>query len=439
MQMFNIIIARSHLSNRGRRSAGRRDGYLYVAVLFTALLLSVAVAMTMVNSTANLRSISAEIDHRRASQLATSELNRLAAWMQNDSSWRQTAHNQFSSWRSISNGEVRHRFTDEDTDLNDDEFDNVTVTVHAKAGLAEAAVSADLEMIIEAAPMLNYRITATDNIEMDKEETLVCDGPIQAFDEIKGHEDTYITSERIQFGDKIDLNLEIRGDILEADAELISTDPIQLYAAVGTEIPRQSIPEIDSDRVIENVLISSSVNPFGAVDSNGIYRIDVKDEKLIIKNSRLDCLLVIEDARQVEIHEGVVWTHPPGHPAILLSTKKVKFDNLNSTLSEATSAANFNPSHTPFRGTYSNSNTTDEFQTEFHGIVFSEKEIEVKGGDDIDRVQFSGALIGSKVKIQCFTGVNELPAVFTNPPLGMRVVSSVAFIPGSFRQIETPQ
>ncbi|NNE00245.1 MAG: hypothetical protein HKN47_23240, partial [Pirellulaceae bacterium] len=80
----------------------RRAGYLYVAVLFTTLIIVATVTAGLSLSTANTRGEIDRIDRMSALRLAESQLQRVATQMQSENTWRSTATNSvYSDWIAL--------------------------------------------------------------------------------------------------------------------------------------------------------------------------------------------------------------------------------------------------------------------------------------------------------------------------------------------------
>lgn len=133
-------------------------------------------------------------------------------------------------------------------------------------------------------------------------------------------------------------------------------------------------------RYIENVRLGFSNNPYGsgAVSANGIYVISTPGEKLIIRNSRINGTIVIQDSNGLELQDAISW-EPSGRnfPALI---SEVGIKDLTSVpiLSESSIGVNLNPTNTPYLGT-TNSNASDSYPTVVSGAMICFRDILLDG------------------------------------------------------------
>ncbi len=147
-------------------------------------MVSVTAALTI--STSSLRGETDRSGRGQALRFAESEIHRQAAIMRTSSLWRSSeTNNVFSNWHPITaNGVdvtgtslVRHRFNDTDGLLADDLTDTVELTVHAKVGRSEAAITVRLESDPAPLNLLRYSVTAADDIQFESGGALSCEAP----------------------------------------------------------------------------------------------------------------------------------------------------------------------------------------------------------------------------------------------------------------------
>lgn len=427
-------------SRRSRHQRRVRGGYLYVAVLFTALLIASVTAAALVQSTAVYRAVSLQTGQRHARQLAESELHRLTAWMKSGLTWRDEPNDTYSDWRISGDGGLRHKYTDADGDLTDDVFDPLTITVHARIGKSEFAMSAVVTPEIFPHPVLDYLCTSTGDFEVKDSRCVIVGGMAQCGKKVKADNksDPYIVATSFTYVDSLDDEFTIRGDSINGAIVSPPDDLIQPYVEIGTEIDIDSIPIDGDEHIIEDVVLSATSNPYGNPDPNGIYWIEATEIKIGIRNARLECTLAVIESGEIKIKEGVHWEHSANYAAALVAKAKIKFEKLEVSLDEATRSTNFNPASSPYRTNFSNSTMTDAYPTMVRGLVHSEKEIEIKVGEDGQRLQFVGALISKKLDFSSDVNVSRLPALYTKIPLGLTVPIGVQFVHGSIRRIESP-
>lgn len=169
-------------------------------------------------------------------------------------------------------------------------------------------------------------------------------------------------------------------------------------------------------RYIENVRLGFSNNPFGtrSVSTNGIYVISTPGESLMIRNSRINGTLVIQDSNGVELEGAISW-EPSGknYPALI---SQVEIDDLTSvsTLDESVIGVNLNPTNTPYQGS-TNTTATDRYPTVVSGAMVCFRDILLDGV-----ATYSGPIMSNQnIVVDCPTLSIQFPSdMLLNPPPG---------------------
>ena len=429
-----------------RQLAGRlRGGFLYVAVLFTTLIVMASVTAALSISTANLRSESDRAHQSAALRLAESEIHRLAALINADSSWRaSSANNVFSNWSSRTvdgsqadpASQVRYRLMDRDGDLADEPFDPVQLTVHAKVGSSEAALTVEMESDPTPFDMLDHSVTATDDLQFESGGALTCERTVQVADDCKTNSWGILTTPQLQCSGMVQMAL--RGGQAPASVSLPSFDVLEQYIAAGTRISTIGIPRSGSDLVIQDRLLTATDNPFGALDASGIYWLDAGGSKVVISHCRLKATLAIRNASEVEISGGIVWDYPTKADVILAADSPIVFRDVEGELSEPDRNVNFNPTSSAFRGTLSNGNTNDVYLSGLRGLLYSTDDLRVGPLVQNSHLRIAGSVIARDIWIEGFVVVTSLDEILTDPPLGLRDPLPMRFVRGSLRRIPAP-
>jgi hypothetical protein len=122
------------------------------------------------------------------------------------------------------------------------------------------------------------------------------------------------------------------------------------YLANGTAIDIDSIPS----QTIDKAVLSAGSNPYGAVNPHGIYIIDAEGQTLHIRDSRIVAtLVVISPSAATHVESCINWAPPAANfPALLVQGDLTFAWSGGSPLVESTTGANFNPSGTPFEGSF---------------------------------------------------------------------------------------
>lgn len=169
-------------------------------------------------------------------------------------------------------------------------------------------------------------------------------------------------------------------------------------------------------RYIENVRLGFSNNPFGtgSVSPNGIYVISTPGESLIIRNSRINGTLVVQDSNRVKLEGAISW-EPSGknYPALI---SQVEIDDLTSipTLDESVISVNLNPTNTPYQGS-TNTTATDRYPTVVSGAVVCYRDILLDGV-----ATHSGPIMSNQnIVVDCPSLSIQFPSdILLNPPPG---------------------
>jgi Tfp pilus assembly protein PilX len=433
--------------------AKRRSGYLYVAVLFTTLIISAVVTASLTVSTSNARSSADRSNRKSALRLAESELHRVAARLSDQSSWR-TDHTsgQWTTWIAIDSGfvaasslsmtsddsaaAVRYRLTEADDDLRDDLRDQTVLTAHARVGQSQAAVSVTLQPSYPPLPILNYGLTATDDLELEDDGTLSSDGIVQVVDDCKTNTSGVLISPQLECSGSVQFN--VRGSIAAANVTLPSHNVVDVYAENATTIAIGALSSSAGERQMQDVVLTSQNNPFGTPDPLGVYKIDAQGSVIRISHCRIDATLVIQNCPRVEVAGGITWSFPNQADAILVTDGLIRFDNLDSALDESSRGTNFNPPSSPYRLIDSNNNQSDTFPTELRGIIYAVDDIEFEPLSDNSRLLITGAVIGSDVRVSGDVSITRLTELIDTPPVAFADWEPLQFQRGSFRRVETP-
>ena len=169
-------------------------------------------------------------------------------------------------------------------------------------------------------------------------------------------------------------------------------------------------------RYIENVRLGFSNNPFGAgsVSANGIYVISLPGENLVIRNSRINGTLVIQDSDGVEFKDAISWEPSGRNFPALISKEEIKDYTSGTSLDESVIGVNLNPSDTPYQGD-SNTTATDRYPTVVSGAIVSSRDIRLEGV-----ASYSGPIMSDDdIRVDCPNLSIQFPSdMLLNPPPG---------------------
>ncbi|MGB7346808.1 MAG: hypothetical protein WBD20_21480 [Pirellulaceae bacterium] len=438
---------------KSTRRSRRRGGYLYVAVLFTSLIIVAVVTASLTLSTASTRSEFDRINRISATRLAESELHRVATQLSSNDQWRtQHTNATFTEWISLrsqsgnvdsgvissdnANSLVRYQLSDADGDLADDPHDEVVLTTHAQVGQSHVAISATLQGAYPALPILNYLVTATDDLEIESSKSLSAEGKIQVDDDCKSDAAGILTTPTLECSG--DIQFYVRGDVTSSNVILPNQDIIDFYAEQATNLPVASLPSVSGWRQMQDIVLSPTENPYGPTSAAGVYRIDAQGNDIQISNCRIKATLVIENCPLVELSGGITWSYPEQADAILVADGNIRFLSNDPSLSESIRNTNFNPASTPYRNTQSNANQSDIFPTELRGIIYADNHILCYPLTDDSPLKITGALICRDLRIHGNVSIARLSELVDSPPVAFSDWQPLQFVRGSFRRVETP-
>lgn len=429
-----------HLAGRPNGSNPQRGGFLYLAVLFTSLLLAITVTTAMSVTVSQTRA-SVHADHRSTvARAAESEVFRLSSLMQDSVTWRSaTQSGDFTSWRdsltttSFGTVQVRHRYVDPDGMLADDSTDSVELTVHARLGEIETAIEVGLMAELRPQEWLNYSATSISGAEIKKDAKFDCEFPVQIGGKCDKKDGLIATPKLYCNGHR---NVTLRGEA-GGTKSIDNTGVLSGYIAIGGVMNAGAIKQSGDTLEIHDQLISASLNPYGNSDTSGIYYLAAGNQKVSIQNSRIEATLVIIDAKEINVEGGIIWRYPADPDAILITDSKVTVKNVDEHIDERRSSRNFNPPSFPYRGTSSDSDQSDRFPSEITGLIHTTDDLELESEND-RRMVITGAVYCDKLKVDHFVSLRHLHEVISNPPVLLSSSDSMIFVHGSWKRIINP-
>ncbi len=215
------------------------------------------------------------------------------------------------------------------------------------------------------------------------------------------------------------------------------------YVALATVIPYTSFPLSATDpntRIIDRELLSGNVNPYGAVNTQGIYYVQIPSGKsLTASKSRFHCTMVIEllGTATFDTTQSCLWDPYNGNAypcAIIKGNGSGRFElkSSNATLKESqTPKKNFNPPGDPYDG-ITNLAENDSYIPKMRGLFHII-------GSNVNTVLASNLILQGVVVTEgtltlgANLDVTMNPSIFSNPPLGYGTqVRDMAAVSGSW-------
>jgi len=414
----------------------RERGSAYIAVLGISMLVTTVGlgAMLVVRSqrrSADLRNDEAE---SRAAALAAADIAALA--LATDSGWRTRYTNDtYAASRDLGRGKLAFKLVDEsDGNLGDDPLQSVRLYASGKAGGATRISSVLLSPTGPALDALKAPVYSAGGVTVNGT-VYAAGGPVGTSGT------TTISLGATLNGDLETKNLVKLGSITGTSSvggaarPMPSATVFESYKARATAITYSGI----LSATISKKLLSPASNPYGAVNSSGVYFIDVPAlSTLTINQSRLSATLVVNLglSATLTINGPVAWDPPAdGMPSLIVKGVGLGTLNINGStaaLSEPGTGINFNPASTPYFGS-SNAGTTDTFPGEVRGLIH------IVGGS-------VGTTFGSNAIVRgCCLSDGSItlsggamlfadPALFANPPWGYITPTGIAVQAATWRR-----
>ena len=299
----------NRISSRNRHHHRRGTTYLLVVSIAAITSLVAIGSMTIANSKLNRNLL--EQDLIRASRLASSSIEIALDQIESDVDWRSTfqsiQNGEFSPTIASENSELKFGFVDPvDQILEDRSHQPFRILGRATSGTSRRALQADVWPADQALDVLRCTVHSNQNIACSGDIT-VEQGVISAnqnIDVLNGSISSNLEAKLIS-----QPGHWVHGSITSEHPEKDKPSPMvfDLYDALATEIPYENIPS----GVMTGTELGSTENPFGSVNSAGIYVIRVPaGQSLTLNQCKLNATLLVDflgNASQLTLGEGVIW------------------------------------------------------------------------------------------------------------------------------------
>lgn len=415
----------------------RRAGYLYVAVLFTSLIVSTMGLVALTTATLRSRMASDGNDRIVAELLASAAIEDAVQRLSNDDNWRSSfAANTESSAVTLGSGTYTWMLKDSDGNLTDDESDFVQIVGIGRAGRATVAESVKMYPTgsplssLEAAFHCQGNVTLGTTISITTNSLISSNGNITAsalLSSIQGNAEAVGSIAGNVSGSKTS-GVPSR--------QLPGSSALEYYLDNGTYIPWASLPVNGASRVIEKVVLSPTVNPFGDRNPEGIYVIDCAGQQIKIRDCRVVGTIVLLNAASNSSLEGSLrWDAAVANYPALLVAGDIDVKLTTTDLSEADQAINFNPNGTPFLGKQDN-DLLDVYPSEINGLVYVSGRFDAP--QDYIESRFRGTVICNSITANSSCRFNYRALIHDYPPPGFARGNPMTISPGSRRRETLP-
>lgn len=206
----------------------------------------------------------------------------------------------------------------------------------------------------------------------------------------------------------------------------------------ATSIPVGSLASYNGVPSIRNCLLAPAVNPFGSVNSRGIYLIDCQGAGLIIRDCRIVGTVIVKNAAYVLVTGSVNW-YPAETtlPALLvqgrltLEYQDTLAENSTPPLTTGAQSMNLNPAGSPFPypGGIADSDTSDSYSSYIGGLIYSSTNVGISGKIGFHSLVVGGTLWVDNVNNWTFS---RDTTYYTTPPPGFYTMRHTV-IPGTYK------
>ena len=188
-------------------------------------------------------------------------------------------------------------------------------------------------------------------------------------------------------------------------------------------------------RYIESVVLGNTANPFGSgiISASGMYTVNLPGEILLIRDSRINASLVVQNANKVEIRNAISWEPSGRNFPALIANAPIEDRTSSSSLSEASVGMSLNPVGTTFLSV-SDADAIDTYPSVISGAIVSTGDILLGGLSTLSGPVHSGTIINvtsSNLNINFPSDIilNPPPGFFADPPKMRLITSSVQSAP----------
>lgn len=426
------------MSSMIRTRVRHRHGAVYIVVLMASLIVATLAMAALSSAQFYARGINRDTDFRRAQMTADAALEWAVANINADADWRTThANNVDVAARQFNGTSIRYRLIDSDGDLADDLLDPCDLVVTSSSGDASFSWRATIEPCGPALNCLDYAFAGHDNFTVSGLSLFCTDGSIAADNSITVNNTGRMTADCYAGGT---CTGDIYGSIntFSGTLEIPDESILDRYASIATSIDSALLPQVSGALEISGQLLSPAVNSISGVGNPlGIYVIDCGNNNIRIKDSRLNCTLILRNSGPGSLVSGsVYWDVPRANYPALLIDNNLELTMLNTPLKESSVGVNLNPAGTPYRGEV-DTNTSTVYPSQIRGLIFSSQEIKV--GSLFAKTQIFGTLVcGNKAEVTGALTVHYRDIYALDPPPGFCSYASVRIAAGSVSHVATP-
>lgn len=419
-----------------RDGSSRHRGSTYIIVLGSTLVISVIGLSAVMAVRIERRSTEGNSDLIAARTYARSAIELGFLSIQTDGNWRDMySSGAWMSDKPIGTGSYTLLGIDPDGDLANSNMDPLVLTGIGMEGEARYRLQVSLTARITPLSCLETAVHAGTGVVFGRA-TVTCNQIISSNAGISASLSS-VTAD-VEAADTISGATYIGTQTSGAAARTMpDTTANDFYKNNGTPIAIGQIPLVGTIPTIENVVLSSTSNPYGpTTNALGIYVINCGGQKIRIRNTRIVATLVlINPASDSEVVGSVNWRPFVANYPALMVEGSIVLAMSNAVLSEATLGVNFNPGGTPSAGVV-DADQIDVYRSTIEGLVYASASVTVYNATTID----GGLIAGGTVMSQAPSGTSSpsfgyKAVYYNNPPPGFTDAPKMVATPGSWKRV----
>jgi hypothetical protein len=362
----------NHANRSGRRNILPRAGFSYIAVMGVSLIVG-----TLALGGVSVLRIQARTSQDAISSLGARQNARTAAELarfliSNDISWRTTYSNgQLITNRATGTGTVTVTIQDPvDNNLANHPHDPLRLNITAVDRRATQRFQLDLEANPVPLRALAHGMHCWSGLNVQ------ANGILQVYGGPVGVNGSLVNNNTID-GDVVATTISRQGIVtgtVTNSASVLSYPPQSVptkYSEMGTQFT-------SGLNLIEKAVIAPGLNPFGQLNSGGVYIVR-PTTNMTIRNTRIHGTLIVvmpNTSTRLTIEDNVFFQPAqPGYPALIVQGNlDLRYRSDGETLSESALSTNFNPAGAPY-GNHTNTTTTDVYPSEIRGLVYCTRQL----------------------------------------------------------------
>jgi hypothetical protein len=409
-----------------------RRGSIYLPTLFVGMIVTTLALGGMMALRSSSRQAMLEGDLGRARALANSGIELAKARIKADPNWRTTQSN--GAWLTnfaLGGGTVSVSVNWPGGTLAISGDEDVVITAVGTAGRAAYTASC-LFGTVETVPYtcLSVSVAAATSVTISSGSVGPAGQRVSANTTFDSH--SSLISTLVDAGQTI-IGTAITGTKTPSaglKSFPVTADLLKEAAKGGTIISYTAIPSGSGGREFKRILLSPTVNPYGAVNSSGIYVIDCGGGKFNIEDSRIVGTLILRNASEVKVQGAVCWEPANAGSACLIVQGTLNLEYKIDPLIESDVKVNFNPVNSPYPYTSGSSDNdqTDSYPSRIDGLVYASDIITVKNS-----VTVHSLYTGTSLDVKGDLALTNDGRYLTSPPPGF-ALQVIGVSPGSHQQ-----